>query len=77
LGTYQDAAGRAFDCPEDAPTGDQAWIVISYERTAGGPAATWQRFEVSGAGALWYIRQPVGDPIVVEASRDEASEAAA
>jgi len=75
-GSYEDASGRVFDCPEDPPTDEQAWIVISYERTAGGPASTWQRFEVGGAGALWYIRQPVGDPLVVEASRDE-SEAAA
>ena len=75
--TYQDASGRVFECPEGPPTNDQAWIVISYERTVGGPAATWQRFEVSGAGALWYIRQPIGDPIVVEAQRTEDSEAAA
>lgn len=76
-GSYEDASGRVFECPEDAPTSDHAWIVISYERTVGGPAATWQRFEVSGAGALWYVRQPVGDPIVIEAARDANSEAAA
>ena len=74
--SYRDAAGRSFDCPTDEPTEDQAWIVISYDRTAGGPASTWQRFEVGGAGALWYVRQAVGDPIVIEANRQE-NEAAA
>jgi hypothetical protein len=76
-GTYQDTTGRVFECPEDAPTENQAWIVVSYERTAGGPASTWQRFEVGGAGALWYVRQPVGDPIVIEAKREAGEEAAA
>lgn len=69
-GTFTDGNGRVFDCPEDEPTETHAWMVISYERTVGGPAATWQRFEVAGAGALWYVRQPIGDPIVIEAERD-------
>lgn len=75
-GTYRDSGGRAFEAPEDAPTDEVAWIVISYDRTAGGPASTWQRFEVGGAGALWYVRQAIGDPIVIEAHR-AADEAAA
>ena len=75
-GTYEDASGRVFECPEDEPTEHHAWIVISYERTAGGPASTWQRFEVGGAGALWFIRQPIGDPVVIETKRDEDEAAA-
>ncbi|MDA0352760.1 MAG: hypothetical protein O3A10_11190 [Chloroflexi bacterium] len=75
-GSYEDTSGRVFECPEDAPTDTHVWIVISYDRTAGGAASTWQRFEVGGAGALWYVRQPIGDPVIVEAERSE-SEAAA
>ena len=73
--TYEDAAGRSFDCPAEAPSENHAWIVISYERTVGGAASTWQRFEVGGAGALWYVRQAIGDPIVVEAAREDEAAA--
>jgi flagellar biosynthesis GTPase FlhF len=73
-GVYEDAGGRVFECPEDPPTGEFAWIVISYDRTVGGAASTWQRFEVGGAGALWYVRQAVGEPVVIEARRDAGQE---
>ena len=51
-------------------------------RHGGGPQAVVEpdrrsvAIEVGGAGALWYVRQPIGDPIVIEAVREE-SEAAA
>jgi hypothetical protein len=73
-GVYEDAGGRVFECPEDPPTGEFAWIVISFDRTVGGAASTWQRFEVGGAGALWYVRQAVGEPVVIEARREAGHE---
>jgi len=75
-GVYQDTAGRTFACPGDPPSAEHAWIVISYDRTVGGAASTWQRFEVGGVGALWYVRQSAGDPIIVEATREADEEAA-
>jgi hypothetical protein len=62
-GVYQDTAGRTFACPGDPPSAEHAWIVISYDRTG-------------GVGALWYVRQSAGDPIIVEATREADEEAA-
>ena len=71
--SYQDAQGRTFDCPDEEPSADLVWVVVSYGREVGPPASTWQRFKALGAGPLWYIAEPVGDPVLVE--QGEASDA--
>ena len=72
-GTYRDAQGREFDCPDAEPSTDLVWVVISYDREVGPPASTWQQFKALGAGPLWYIAASVGEPVLIE--QDEPADA--
>ena len=74
-GTFTDAAGRTFRAPAEAPTDEEVWVVLSFNRTVGGPASVWQRFRAAGGGPLWELLGATGEPVLIESRPETTSPA--